>query len=210
MVLQDFSHEVGAQPTSSETRGEDVGVHKHLHETSAKMSLSVRYPRASAKGITRLRKSSNWLTRSWRRRASRAISLRFRPLRALALSSIADSSSSIRIVRVVVFMYYNVTHMVGRGNPTLSPSGGAETGDGIPIRMTYQKICSYAQGNLYAEIHTPPSPPQGGIFQVSTTFGRGQVKRPSKPLHESLRQHQPLLKSSPKGEGFSPIPRGGQ
>jgi len=57
------------------------------------------------------RSASNWLIRSWRRRASRAISLRFLPERRLALVNRSSRSLSSLIVRVLVFMSYNVRQL---------------------------------------------------------------------------------------------------
>ena len=54
------------------------------------------------------RSLSNWLIRSCRRKASRAISLRFFPDRRLALVKSSSRSLSSLIVRVLIFMSYNV------------------------------------------------------------------------------------------------------
>jgi len=104
----DHRDNVGADTSSGKGTDEHVRVQKNPQETSRKTSSSVRYPAASAKGIIRLRRSSNCETASWRRRASRTISLRERPLRLAARSSCFSRSGSSRIVSAEVFMYDNV------------------------------------------------------------------------------------------------------
>jgi hypothetical protein len=90
---------------------QDICVKKHLHDMREKTSSSVKNPRASAKGIIFFLNSSNCWRRSWRRKASRAISLRFLPDRLLALDSKLSRSLSNRIVKVAVFMCYNVRRL---------------------------------------------------------------------------------------------------
>jgi hypothetical protein len=104
MVRQDEVENVGAQPTSGEGTDEDVCVEGDSQDTSRKMSSSVRYPWASAKGMMRRRRSSDRERASCLRRASRTTSLRLRPLRSAARSSSFSSSGSRRMVTVEVFM----------------------------------------------------------------------------------------------------------
>jgi hypothetical protein len=89
---------------------QNIRVKKNLHDTWEKTSSSVKNPRASAKGIILFRISSNCSSRNCRRRASRAISLRFLPDRLLALDNKASRSLSNRIVKVAVFMYCKVRY----------------------------------------------------------------------------------------------------
>lgn len=51
--------DIGAESPSRDRTDQDVGVKGDLHETSRKTSSSVKYPRASAKGMMRRRRSSN-------------------------------------------------------------------------------------------------------------------------------------------------------
>jgi hypothetical protein len=99
---------IGAKAPGSGCAYQDICVKKHLHDMREKTSSSVKNPRASAKGIILFLNSSNCWRRSWRRKASRAISLRFLPDRLLAFDSRLSRSLSNRIVKVAVFMYYNV------------------------------------------------------------------------------------------------------
>lgn len=108
MLGEDHGRYVSADPAGGEGADQDVGVEGDPQETSRNTSSSVRYPAASAKGIMRLRRSSNCARASWRRRASRTISLRDRPLRAAARSRRASSSGSSRMVSADVFMQDNV------------------------------------------------------------------------------------------------------
>ena len=102
---------IGAKAPGSGCAYQDICVKKHLHDMREKTSSSVKNPRASAKGIILFLNSSNCWRRSWRRKASRAISLRFLPDRLLAFDSRLSRSLSNRIVKVAVFMYYNVRRL---------------------------------------------------------------------------------------------------
>ena len=104
-------HHIGAKAPSSGCAYQDICVKKHLHDMREKRSSSVKNPRASAKGIILFLNSSNCWRRSWRRKASRAISLRFLPERLLAFDSKLSRSLSNRIVKVAVFMCYNVRRL---------------------------------------------------------------------------------------------------
>jgi len=104
MVGEDQVQDIGTETPSGEGTDENVRVESDSHDTSRKMSSSVRYPWASAKGRTRRLRSSNLVSANWRRRASRTTSLRLRPELSAARSSSLSSSGSSRIVTVEVFM----------------------------------------------------------------------------------------------------------
>ena len=125
VLSQHDVEDVCAQSSGRKRTHEYVGIESDLHETSLNTSSSVRYPRASAKGITRRRRSSNWANASWRRTASRTTSLRLRPVRRATRATCRSRTGSKRIVRAEVFMSCNVIHpalpnkrLQGDGSPT--------------------------------------------------------------------------------------------
>src|ERR1700733_2791835 len=77
----DKPQHIGTEAPCAESAGEDVCVRKHSHETDLKTSSSVKYPRASANGITRRRNCSKRSCVRWRFNASRITSLRVCPER---------------------------------------------------------------------------------------------------------------------------------
>ncbi len=59
VVGHGVAEHVGTEPAGSKRSHQDVGIEEDPQETSAKMSSSERYPLASAKGMTCLRRVSN-------------------------------------------------------------------------------------------------------------------------------------------------------
>ena len=130
----DDPEQVRTDPPGRERTDQDVRVEEYPQEMSRKTSSSVRYPRASAKGVIRRRSSASWSIANRRSRASRTMALRLRPLFRAARSRRRSSFRPILMVRVEVFMSYNVVHRpgaqqtgggAGPGRPQLS--GGSDS-----------------------------------------------------------------------------------
>jgi hypothetical protein len=117
MLDEDVPQEVCTYSTARERADEHVGVEEYPHDTAEKTSSSVRRPRASANGRTLFRRRSKRSRDNCRRRASRARSLRVRPVcLARRARSRSSSSSSLR-VNVPRFMCHNVTHSEPANKP---------------------------------------------------------------------------------------------
>jgi hypothetical protein len=79
MGNQDFSEDIGTKATGCYGTYQNIGIEKHPHGIWENTSSSVKYPRASANGITLFLISSKFSKRSCRLRASRAMTLLFFP-----------------------------------------------------------------------------------------------------------------------------------
>ena len=79
VLEQDELHHLGAHSPCRKRAHQHVGVEKDPHETARKTSPPATSPYASANGRLFFRSSRNRATATWRRRASRAISLFVRP-----------------------------------------------------------------------------------------------------------------------------------
>jgi hypothetical protein len=108
MRFKDAFDDIPTKASRADRRSQDICVEKNLHETSRKTSSSVKKPWASAKGMLLARSSLKRSILSWRRMASRAISLRFFPDRRQDKARSRSVSSSKRMVNVAVFMSYIV------------------------------------------------------------------------------------------------------
>lgn len=123
---EDEIEDIGAQPSSRDGAHEYVGIESNPHDTSRNTSSSARYPRASAKGMIRRRRSWNRASASWRRTASRITSLRLRPVRLAIRATCRSSAGSRRIVMAEDFMSCIVMHSMSSNKSHMDSSRKSE------------------------------------------------------------------------------------